>query len=229
MVVDYCIELFSVLKKLEQSILQIDNLKKTFEHKIERRIYYQSVLVATVISLCAMFWGLSKYSKILGNSVVQVSELESFMRMFAITFVTWCLGALLTTGLNSLWKKDYLPGGKRMISKFLMPKFKKEQKNIAQKAEEYLQNEMFINSKIPAKYLNTETLSYIIKVLQNHEVDSIEAAINLIELEARDDKVRELLIPKENLIVRVKKAMCEDLQIPKIKKQIIGTNRKGFL
>lgn len=217
---DYCIKLLSELEKLDLAIFQIDDLKKEFEKRIERQINRQSILLSAILSIIFITWYTSTASGLFTPSVVKITEFESFIQMFALSFLTWGVGLVLTLAFRVLWEKDFLPGGRKTISWALLPKFQKRQQEIAQQTQKVLTKEILLNSWLDKKYLNTKSVSYLSEVLGSRAVNTLDEAVDLLELEVQNQKVRKELIPDENVLTRAQKAIQEDLKDNQVKKSV---------
>lgn len=222
MVVDYCKKLLIELERLDFVIFQIESLKNDLEDQIERRINRQSILLSAILSISLMVWYTSKISGLFDNRVAKITEIESFIQMFSLSFLAWGLGLVFTLFFKIVWEKDLLPGGRKTTFKHLLPRYVKKQQEISKSTQEILKNDFLKYPKIDAKYLTTASLTYILEILKAGTAHSLDEATRLVELESRDPKVRQLLIPNENTLEQAQAAIQEDLKKDLIKKKSIS-------
>lgn len=207
----YYRELINQLIELEQSLKRLEALKEDFIKQIDRQINRQAAIVAILCSLALLFWYVMRFSKIFTKEVIYITELQSFFRMFTLSCLVGIASIIFGALLRKLWQRDYLPFGKKFIFRWKLPKFEKKHKEMILKIEEIISSDVFHSSSVPEKYLNVEGIIYLINIMELKEATSLEQALEIIEIEARDSKVKAILIPEENLVKRAQKAINQDL------------------
>lgn len=207
MVLEECKELLNELKKLDEIVSQVDDLKRKLDKEVDREIIRHSVFLSVIFSVVVMFIYAKYFASFSGDKgdFSNISALSLFLEMFLVGFISWGLGLFVREVLKRLWLADWLPGGRKSSMRHLLPRYVKNKKKNSAQIRELLKNEKIKNTELPQKYLNIVTLKYLIKAVETGEAASVRDAVLLLELEAQDRKARELLIPKENLIHRAKR------------------------
>lgn len=211
MIVDYFKQLLESLKQLEDSLFRVDDLERAFHQEILNRINRRALFISMAFLVLVMGYYTLELSGMFGAHIQQTSPVQSFLRMFAASFIIWGLGLFLRNMFRILWVNDYLPAGQKMLRKNLLPKYSKEKKKIEAEAQQVLAQEIINNPQLPAKYLNTKSVAYIVESMQSGEVDDIEHAIGLLEIEAKADQVHKLVIEDKNLLERIDQMFKSEL------------------
>lgn len=204
-------KLLAELEKLDQVVFRMDDLKKEFEEKIQQRITRQAAVVSAILAGLFALWYFLEIPKVFRYSMVGITELESFLQMFGLSFLAIGLGISLSRIFENLWSNNRIPGGQRFVAKRLGKAYAKRQRAIAIEVQKVASSESAMKLDIPKKYLNTSSISYVVSIVESGAVQNMDEAFELLELEANDPKVRRVLIPNENAMERAEKAVYGDL------------------
>ncbi|QDK71729.1 hypothetical protein [Lactococcus protaetiae] len=213
MILDYCHQLFDVLKKLEELLNRADELKQDYERRVTQQIEWQAIFLGIFISSILIAWFMTGKSGMFGRLAAETGATEVFLRMFSISFIALVLGNGIRIGSQWLWMRNYLPIGKKMIRRFFLKKYLKKEGEIAQNLSQVLMAKILEEPQLPEKYLNTRSLNYIIDCLEGEEVNNLSEAINLLELESRDIQVHDLITVEESTVLRARQLVSDSLVI----------------
>ncbi|MQW22148.1 MULTISPECIES: hypothetical protein [unclassified Lactococcus] len=193
------------LNRLEQKVHQMDDLKRELAIEVDRQINRKATILSGLFSVLLIYVYSVEFSTLFKDEAIHVSFFASFLQMFLIGFIAWGFGLFLKVVFTELWSKDKIPGGRKSITAHTKAKFAAKEKVILIEIDHILSQELIVDSHLPYQYLNTRSLNYLIDVSNQQELDSVDAAIQLLELEIRNPKAHRYLLPDENLITYAKR------------------------
>lgn len=152
---------------------------------------------------------MTEKSGMFGRVAAKTGATEVFVRMFSISFVALVLGNGIRIGSQWLWMRDYFPLGKRMVKRLFLKKYQKKENEIIKKMNQILKEEILEVPQLPEKYLNSRSLNYIIRCIEDKEVKNLSEAINLLELESQDLQVRDLIMNEKSALLKSRQLVSE--------------------
>ena len=197
-------DLLQTLILLEKKIRQIDELKRELKKEINKMINQRAILLSGVVSVILVYIYAINYSFLFEQGAKKVSLLASFLQMFLVGFVSWGFSLIIKEFFRSLLSKNVIPGGRKHIERIQKRKFVSKKEAIEKEIDEILNQKVILNSRVMVDLLNSRTLNYLIDAVKTKEVNSIDEAIHLLELEIQDEKAYHFLLPDENVVTYAK-------------------------
>lgn len=213
MILDYCRSLFATLQSLETLLQDVREVSEDYKRRVNRQIERQANFMGVFLSISLIIWFMTDQSGIFGELASGINPLDVFLRMFAVTFIALVFGNGIRFFFSFLWKKNYLPCGRKHLFQLFRKRYLSRKKEINQKIKIILDSELIQDVKIPCEYLNTQSLNYMINCLEAGEVSSLEEAMSLLELDSRDIQVHDLITVSEDIIIKAQQMINEDEEL----------------
>ena len=183
------------LEEVKRLLNQRDVLKIELLRDIQRKINWYSNLVAFSLPILILLFYFISGVTMHANQLMQSTILQSYIKPFVISFALWALGFILNYFFKSLLLNNIISFGVRSSIRKLLKEYNRKQVELEQTIKSILISQEL---KIPQKFVNVKSISYIIDVLSSFEVIDLKEAIDLLELELKSKSMENILVGRED-------------------------------
>lgn len=198
--IEHCKDLMKTLVALEEALGRFESLKTEYAEEIQRKIDFRATLMAFVLPVFAMFLYLTDGFVFLDDRFLNFSILQIFIGTFIVSFSSWALGIFLNDFFKKMLSNDLLPLGKKSLTKQLFPKYSRKRNQLVFSVEKLLNCKYLRDTPLPEKYMNIKSLAYIIDVLRTEETTSLKEAIDLLDLELKNSRVKNTMMDRTSIL-----------------------------
>lgn len=198
----YCYHALDALGLLERNNYDRNQLKREFQHDLERRRNRFAALLALVLPALMWIFVASRGFNILHAGLTTGQAGGSVARIFGLLLSTTMLFAVAYLAIRTLWNTALLAGLRRRAQQQTLAMFQQRRVALNQNAEQILSAEEISGIRIPPRFLSVPALILLVRYFRSGQATTLAEAISLLEDDLHRENTDAHAIPQSTPVAK---------------------------